>query len=130
MRVFIVEDSLIISERLDALLSDLHGVEVVGHAKDVEEAINSVRVLRPDVVILDIQIPGGSGFSALRQIRQSELPVVVIIFTNNPFPQYRQRCLDAGADFFLDKTTEFEELWSIFKGLVKAQQSNVEEVLN
>jgi len=126
MRVFIAENSSIIRERLAALLSDLQGVEIIGYAEDVSEAVASIRLLRPDVVILDIQMPGGSGFSVLRDIRASELPAVVIIFTNDPFPQYRQRFIDAGADFFLDKSAEFEKLLDIFKGL--GDLSDVERV--
>ena len=128
MRVFIVEDSPVISERLATLLSDMPAVEVVGQAEDVAEAVESIRMIRPDAVILDMQIPGGSGFAVLREIRQSKLPTVVIIFTNDPFPPYRQRCVDAGADFFLDKTTEIEELLEIFKALVKTQADDLEEV--
>ena len=126
MRVFIAENSSIIRERLAALLSDLQGVEIIGYAEDVSEAVASIRLLRPDVVILDIQMPGGSGFSVLRDIRASELPAVVIIFTNDPFPQYRRRFIDAGADFFLDKSAEFEKLLDIFKGL--GNLSDVERV--
>ena len=126
MRVFIAENSSIIRERLAVLLSDLQGIEIIGYAEDVSEAVESIRLMKPDVVILDIQMPGGSGFSVLRDIRASELPAVVIIFTNDPFPQYRQRFIDAGADFFLDKSAEFEKLLDIFKGL--GNLSDVERV--
>jgi DNA-binding NarL/FixJ family response regulator len=126
MRVFIAENSSIIRERLAALLSDLQGVEIIGYAEDVSEAVESIRLMKPDVVILDIQMPGGGGFSVLRDIRASELPAVVIIFTNDPFPQYRQRFIEAGADFFLDKSAEFEELLDIFRGL--GNPSDVERV--
>ena len=126
MRVFIVENSSIIRERLAALLSDFQGVELAGYAEDVGEAVSSIRRARPDVVILDIQMPGGGGFSVLRDIREQALPTVVIIFTNDPFPQYRQRFINAGADFFLDKSAEFEELLEIFKGL--SNPSNIERV--
>ena len=126
MRVFIAENSSIIRDRLAALLSELQGVEIIGYAEDVSEAVESIRLMKPDVVILDIQMPGGSGFSVLRDIRASELPAVVIIFTNDPFPQYRQRFIDAGADFFLDKSAEFEKLLDIFKGL--GNLSDVERV--
>src|ERR1700750_2091626 len=99
MKVFLVENSSIIRERLAALLSDVQEVELAGYAEDVGEAISAIRRARPDVVILDIQMPGGGGgFSVLRDIREQALPTVVIIFTNDPFPQYRQRFIDAGAD--------------------------------
>jgi DNA-binding NarL/FixJ family response regulator len=117
MRVFIVDNSAIIRERLVSLLADLQDVEVVGSAEDAVAAIESIRLMMPDVVIMDIQMPGGSGFNILQDIRQNRLPAVVIIFTNSPFPQYRQRFIEAGADFFLDKSTEFDKLLDIFKSL-------------
>jgi two-component system, NarL family, response regulator DevR len=123
MRVFIVENSAIIRERLVSLLSDLQGVEVIGSAEDAVAAIESIRLMMPDVVILDVQMPGGSGFNILQDIRQNRLPAVVIIFTNSPFPQYRQRFIEAGADFFLDKSTEFDKLLDIFNRLAQSRDA-------
>ena len=119
MRAFIVEDSLAVIERLVALLSDVQGVEITGQSAEVSEAIESIRITKPDVIILDIQLAGGCGLDVLRDIRQCESSAVVIVFTNDSFPQARQRCLDAGANFFLDKATEFERLIEIFRVLVK-----------
>ena len=123
MRVFIVENSAIIRERLVSLLSDLQDVEVIGSAEDAVAAIESIRLMMPDVVILDVQMPGGSGFNILQDIRQNRLPAVVIIFTNSPFPQYRQRFIEAGADFFLDKSTEFDKLLDIFNRLAQSRDA-------
>lgn len=118
MRVFVVENSSIIRERLAALLSEVPGLEVVGYAGDSRAAVDSIRLARPDVVILDVQIPGGGGgFQVLRDIRRRETPAVVIVFTNDALPQYRRWFISAGADYFLDKSTEFEQLPDIFKTL-------------
>ena len=128
MRAFIVEDSQVVRERLVALLSDIQGVEIVGESGEVWEAIELIRIIRPDVVILDMRLPGGCGLDVLRDIRQSESPAVVIIFTNDSFPQSRERSINAGADFFLDKATEFEKLMEIFSQLINARQNGVEGV--
>jgi DNA-binding NarL/FixJ family response regulator len=62
------------------------------------------------VVILDIRVPGGSGFEVLQNIKQGQAAPIVIVLTNYPYSVYRQKCLQAGADFFLDKSTEFDQI--------------------
>lgn len=110
LKVVIADDSLIVRKRLVTILDELAGVEVVGQAEHVAEAISVVRKLQPDVVILDIRMPGGSGIDVLRNIKQDGLGPIVIMLTNYPFSEYRQRCLRTGADFFLDKSTEFDQI--------------------
>lgn len=100
IKVFIADDSLIVREHLVMLLDELAGVEIVGQAENVAEAIRGIRTLQPDVVILDIRLPDGSGIDVLQNIKQDEAAPMVIILTNYPYPGYRKRCLDAGADFF------------------------------
>ncbi len=120
IKVFITDDSLIVREHLVALLDELAGVEIVGQAGSVAEAISGIRNLQPDVVILDIRLPDGSGIDVLQNVK---LVQPVIILTNYPYPGYRQRCLSAGADFFLDKSTEFDQLPQLFEQLKQEEQS-------
>lgn len=110
IKVFIADDSRIVREHLVALLDELAGVEIIGQAEMGDQAISAIRRLRPDVVILDIRMPGGSGIEVLETIKQDKTPPTVIILTNYPYPGYRQKCLNAGADFFLDKSTEFDQI--------------------
>jgi DNA-binding NarL/FixJ family response regulator len=110
LKLFIVDDSLIVRERLVTMLNELAGIEVVGQAENVSEAISSIRNLQPDVVVLDIQMPGGSGIDVLQNIKQAEAAPLVIILTNYPYQKHRQKYLDAGADFFLDKSIEFDQI--------------------
>src|SRR5436190_509507 len=70
MRIFLADDSVIVRERLTTLLLELPEVEIVGEAATAGDAMKSIRELRPDVVILDIQMPGGSGIDVLRTIRR------------------------------------------------------------
>ena len=113
--VFIADDSLIVRERLVTLLDELAGIEIVGQAEHVAEAISAIGKLKPDAVILDIRMPGGSGIDVLQNIKQDESAPMVIILTNYPYPGYRQKCLQAGADFFLDKSTEFDQIPELFE---------------
>lgn len=123
IKVFIADDSLIVREHLVTLLDELAGVEIVGQAGNVAEAISGIRSLQPDVVILDIRLPDGSGIDVLQNIKQDQPAPVVIILTNYPYPGYRQRCLSAGADFFLDKSTEFDQLPQLFAQLKQEERS-------
>jgi DNA-binding NarL/FixJ family response regulator len=119
MRVLIADDSHAVVERLADLLREIPGIQLVGIAHDVPEAIQSVVRESPDALILDLQMPGGSGLEVLRAIRPSHPSLCVLICTNYPFPQYREECLAAGANYFLDKSTEFEKISEIFCDLIK-----------
>ncbi len=121
LTVLIADDSLVVRERLVTMFDELAGVEVVGQAGNVTTAIGAIRKLKPDVVILDILMPGGSGIDVLQNVKQDEVTPTVIILTNYPFPGYRQKCLQAGADFFLDKTTEFEQIPMLFERLRRSK---------
>ncbi|MCB0223874.1 MAG: response regulator transcription factor [Anaerolineae bacterium] len=117
MKVFIADDSLIVREHLVTMFDELAGIEIVGQAETVAEAVTAIQKLHPDVVILDIRMPGGSGIDVLKRVKQGEVTPMVIILTNYPYPGYRQKCLQAGADFFLDKSTEFDQIPKLFEQL-------------
>jgi DNA-binding NarL/FixJ family response regulator len=117
MKVFIVDDSAVVRDRLKDMLSELKEVAIVGQAESPQEAIIAIHKLKPDVVILDIRMPGGSGIDLIPNIKKDKFPPMVIMLTNYPYPQYRQKCMDAGADFFFDKSTEFEEVIEICRSL-------------
>ena len=119
MRVFIADDSRVVVERLADLLKEVPGVQLVGRANDAPEAIHSIVKTNPDAVILDLQMPGGSGLDVLRSIRRSHPSVWVLICTNYPYPQYREECIAAGANYFLDKSAEFEKIPEILRDLTK-----------
>ena len=123
MRVVIADDSSVVRERLTAMLSDVEEVETIGQAQDVGDAIDSFEELKPDAVILDIQMPGGSGIDVLKHIKKEQPDTVVIILTNYPYPQYRKECMDEGADFFFDKSLEFERAVEVCKGLARSSDA-------
>jgi DNA-binding NarL/FixJ family response regulator len=117
MKIFIADDSAMLRERLVALISDLEGMEVVGQAGDAPEALEAIQRLKPDVAVLDIRMPGGNGIHVLEAVKRQATPPVVIMLTAIAYPQYRRKCLEAGADFFLDKTTEFERVADVLRQL-------------
>ena len=113
--VFIVDDSPVVRERLVTMISELPNVEIVGQADIAFEAINSIRRLRPSIVVLDISMPGGSGMYVLESIKKDPPGPLVIMLTNFAHDQYRKKCLQLGADFFFDKSTEFERVTEVLK---------------
>jgi DNA-binding NarL/FixJ family response regulator len=113
LKVYVVDDSELVRERLVDMVSEIEGVEVVGETGELHGAEASIRQLRPDAVILDIRLPDGSGITLLRHMRRESLAATVIVLTNYPYPQYREECLDAGADYFLYKATEFDKVGEI-----------------
>jgi DNA-binding NarL/FixJ family response regulator len=119
MRVFITDDSKLVVERMTDLLKDVSGVEIVGQAGNVPDAVVSIDKTNPDAVILDLQMPGGSGLDVLKAIRRGHPRLQVLICTNYPYPQYRDECMAAGANYFLDKSADFDKIPTIFRQLIK-----------
>jgi DNA-binding NarL/FixJ family response regulator len=115
--VFIADDSPLIRDRLTAMLGELRGVEVVGQAGTLRGAVQRVRLLQPTVVILDIRVAGSSSLDALVAIKQLSPSPIVIVLTNYAYPAYRTRYLEAGADFFFDKSTEMDKVLAVFDQL-------------
>jgi len=115
MKVLIVDDSAIVRERLKNMLSEIVELQNISQARDSLEAISSFHKLNPEVVILDIRMPGGSGIDVLQEIKKETTPPLVIVLTNYPYPQYRKKCMDAGADFFFDKSSEFDKVTEVLK---------------
>lgn len=117
MNVLIADDSDVVRERLAALLSELPGVETVRQARSATEGENLIRELGPDVAILDIRFPDGSGLDVLEAVKGDCPNTAFIMLTSFPYPQYRLWCLQAGADYFLDKAAEFHRLPQIIAEL-------------
>jgi two-component system, OmpR family, response regulator len=129
LRVFLVEDSSVLRERLTESLSALPGVELVGSSDTEQSAISQLRSLKCDAVVLDLQLRQGNGFNVLKAIRQAELPehrTAVIVLTNYAFSLYRHRCLQAGADFFLDKSREYERLPQVLNAVAEGRTAILE----
>jgi DNA-binding NarL/FixJ family response regulator len=119
VQVLIVDDSAIVRLRLAELLESVEHVAVAGQAGGVAQAIAAMRDLRPDLVILDIQMPDGDGVAVLAAAKLLEPAPAVMMLTNYVDDYQRLRCEAAGADFFLDKSKEFEEIPRILRGMMQ-----------
>lgn len=109
MQVFVVEDSPLLRERLTQIFGQIRGVQVGGQAATATEAIERIKKTHPDVVVLDIRLAQGNGFQVLKDIKRSPDSPYVIVLTNYPYPPYRKRFLEQGADYFFDKSTELPQ---------------------
>jgi DNA-binding NarL/FixJ family response regulator len=117
MRVFIVEDSDALRERLNRAISSLPHVEVIGSADNAMDAVAQIPKASPDVVILDIRLNQSSGFQVLRDLKTETTRPTIIVLTNYPYPQYRTRYLQAGADYFFDKSTGMDQVVHVLESL-------------
>jgi two-component system, NarL family, response regulator DevR len=112
-KVFVVEDSAAIRHRLIEILDDIDGAEFVGEAESPDAAIAGILAARPDCVVLDYRLLGGTGVDVLRAVRPVLPETLFIVLTNHPNPQYRRICMQAGASWFFDKSTEFARVKEI-----------------
>ena len=108
--MLIVDDSIMIGEKIREYISELENINIIGHALSGLEAIQFISEQVPDIILLDINMPGLNGFDVLTWIRNRFIQTTVIMLTNHSSPNYRQKSSGLGADYFFDKTTEFEKL--------------------
>src|SRR5689334_18678514 len=112
LRVLIADDTKPVAEMLTELLSDEGRVAIVGIAESETGVIESIRSLKPDVVVLDLQLSSGSGTDVIRAVRaDAALSATRILVTSNHVStQMRDGCLALGAEAFYDKVKELGAL--------------------
>ena len=107
LRVVIADDSSAIRQQLQRALSRIDGLVLLGMAKNGVEAIPLIKTLNPDVVILDISMPHKNGLEVLKEVRQEDSTVKIIMFTAESSEILKKTCLELGADHFLNKSDLF-----------------------
>ena len=110
LRVLVVDDQLLYAEAISVLLDQQEGLEVVGIAGDGREAIKQAAALRPDVVLMDIQMPRLDGISATRRIRRRLPATRVVVMTGLPGDEHAERAFGAGADACIKKFSRAGDL--------------------
>lgn len=126
MKVFLVEDSVLLRERLIQSISGIEGITIIGHADTAESAIQLIEQMRPDAIILDIRLRQGTGLQVLQATKIAGRPPHIIVLTNFPYPQYRKKYLESGADFFFDKSNEFDRIPVVLQELLRRGQQSKE----
>lgn len=114
LKVLLIDDTVMVLQHLKSILSDVKEVSRTESVTSAEEALLMMEGYQPDVMVLDINMPGMSGIEMLRRLglRQMMKPVVIML-TNNTFAGYRDECMRLGADYFLDKSRDFLMIPSI-----------------
>ena len=110
MQAYIVEDSKYVRDRLVLLLEEVDGLEVVGHSGSIKAATENIFRLHPEVLLVDIRLPDGSGLDLLAKIQSCGLNIIPIVITIDPYPELRKLAMERGAVCFFDKA---KELWQI-----------------
>lgn len=110
IRVLLADDHAVLRAGLKALLSLEPEMEVVGEAGTGEEAIERTRALRPDVVVMDLAMPGLGGLEATRQIAELDQPTRVLVLTSHAEEEYLLPVLGAGGSGYVQKTRADEDL--------------------
>lgn len=107
LKVLVADDAELLRQRMVSLLSKLDGIGLILESQDCSTTLEAIEQHEPDVVLLDLRMPDGSGLRVLRALRGRERRPRVMILTTWGDPDVRRRCLDAGADEFFEKGTEF-----------------------
>jgi two-component system response regulator YesN len=118
MKILLADDSDLILERLYQTLSPDRRVEIVGTFKNGDETLAALRILKPDLAIVDIKMPGLSGLEVLHQIRQEDSSLKFIILTFYSSDNYRKLAIRYGADYFFSKVDDFEKISLVVKELL------------
>ena len=122
-KVFLVDDSSLVRQRLARMVASLPQTAVVGEAASVDEAIRGILAARPDVVLLDLSLDhGGSGFDVLSAIRAQDPAIAFYVLSNFASEPYRRHAQRLGARGFFDKSTDMELMRSALKGLIGETQ--------
>lgn len=117
LRVFLVEDSAEMRARIIESAIDRGYANIVGCAESEGEAVAGISILKPDAVVLDIQLREGNGLNVLRWLKKQpvESRPKVVVFTNYANPEFRRYAEGQGAGYFLDKALEFRHLEGLLR---------------
>lgn len=103
VRIFICDDHALFREGIKAVLREQPGFEIIGEAPDGKQAVEKVGAMRPDIVLMDIEMPEMNGFEATKRIKHAHKEIKVLILTMYEEEELVARCLDAGASGFILK---------------------------
>jgi len=122
IRVILVDDHDLVRSGIKRILDDVQGIKVIGEARSGEEAVKVVRKLKPQVVLMDVKMPGIGGFEATRKILRidPDIKVLVVTICNNDL--YPARLLQIGASGYITKGSTMEEMIQAIRAVNAGQR--------
>lgn len=119
VEILIVEDNAEFREMLRAVLQSGFPDAGISVAEDGEAALSKIKLKKPDLVFMDIRMPGKSGIAIAREIKERHSDVVVAFLTNMDGSEYRDAAFASGADFFLSKeSVKTEDIQNLVRELI------------
>lgn len=122
IKILLADDHKVLRDGLRALLEGEGDMEVVAEAGTVEDAVQRTAKFLPDVVVMDLGMPGGSGLDAIRQIRQKELPVRIVVLSMHSGREMVMQVLQAGSDGYVPKSSAHTDLIQAIRTVYKGQR--------
>ncbi len=125
MKVLIADDSDLIRERLQQMLSQFAQVEIVGAFNNGIQTLEALLCLKPDLAIVDYKMPGLSGLEVLKGIRKEDTSIKIIILTFYSSNYYRLLAMQYGADYFFSKADEFEKIAHLLEAMLVTDSKGI-----
>ncbi|WP_345746540.1 response regulator transcription factor [Streptomyces sp. ODS28] len=122
IRLLLAEDQVMIREALAALLDLEEDIEVAAQVGRGDEVLAAVREHRPDVALLDIEMPGASGLDTAAELRATGQNLKIVILTTFGRPGYLRRAMESGADAFLVKDAPAEQLADAVRRVLRGER--------
>ena len=119
MRILIADDNVPFRTRFGSILGGIEGIEIVEETGDVPGTLNALEQSRPDTIILDIHMPGGTGLDVLRAVKRTKPAPTVIMLTVGPRSEYQTESFLCGADYFFEKTSELAKMAVMLRRMAK-----------
>jgi len=121
IRILLVDDHTVLRAGLRALLDAEPDMEVVGEASTGEEGLEQAKKLKPDVVVMDLSMPGMGGLEATRQIAALDLPTRILVLTMHAEEEYLLAVLEAGGSGYVKKTSADEDLTNAIRTVARGE---------
>ncbi len=122
MKLLIIEDSPLIVDRIKKNISEIKQLKVIGDTATVKEAEYLIQKEKPNIIILDIHLQGGSGLSLQYMIHSKKLNIKTVILTNYSSPILQEKSFELGTKYFLDKSRDFEKLKDVLVKIIEEKE--------
>jgi DNA-binding NarL/FixJ family response regulator len=122
IKILIVDDHPVVRRGLHSILTNMNDIQVVGEAENSVQALDRTRQLRPDVVILDIRLPGSSGLQIIQALKQIHAEVKIVVLTSYDTDEHLFGALSSGAHAFLLKSVAHEEVAEAIRRVYRGER--------